>query len=468
MDKTFFNQLGGNCRAKAVNIHGITGCKMNEVAQSLGRAFRVDTAQGGFIFQMNDRCPAGGADLRHLIRLCILCMPDHTDDFWNDIARLTHLNGVANAEAKLFDEILVVQSGAGNGGAGEENRVKTSGGRQHTGAANRHINAAQNRFLDLRWVLECNGPAREFIGGAHQIALCEIVDLDDRAVHIKIELGTILADLFDLRDGILNIMNDVVARRDREAQTLEVIQTFGVGGQLLAANLLNIEDKDGKATAPGDLCVFLAQRTGGCVPRVFERSRTLQLLLCAELLKCFVGHVHLTTHLQKLWSSLQMLRDAADGFDIGRYIFTDNTIATGRSPNQLAVFIFQATGKTINFDLDHIFRGDTGFLDAMVKVAQFVIGKRIQQAFHFDRMGHLGKAPAGCTTHMLRRRSGRDQLRIGSLQLFQLSCQGIVFKIFQLRGILIVIEAVVFFNDRAQLLHTLLCLFQFQHGVFSL
>ena len=27
------------------------------------------------------------------------------------------------------------------------------------------------------------------------------------------------------------------------------------------------------------------------------------------------------------------------------------------------------------------------------------------------------------------------------------------------------LEAVVFFNDRAQLLHTLLCLFQFQHGV---
>ena len=125
MDKTFFNQLGGNCRAKAINIHGITGCKMNEVAQSLGRAFRVDTAQGGFIFQMNDRCPAGGADLRHLIRLCILCMPGHTDDFRNDIARLTHLNGVANAEAKLFDEILVVQSGAGNGGTGEENRIKT-------------------------------------------------------------------------------------------------------------------------------------------------------------------------------------------------------------------------------------------------------------------------------------------------------------------------------------------------------
>ena len=43
-------------------------------------------------------------------------------------------------------------------------------------------------------------------------------------------------------------MNDMVARRDREAQTLEVIQTFGVGGQLLAANLLNIEDKDGKQT----------------------------------------------------------------------------------------------------------------------------------------------------------------------------------------------------------------------------
>ena len=148
MDKTFFNQLGGNCRAKAINIHGITGCKMNEVAQSLGRAFRVDTAQGSFIFQMNDRCPAGGADLRHLIRLCILCMPGHTDDFRNDIARLTHLNGVANAEAKLFDEILVVQSGAGNGGAGEENRVKTGGGPTATSMLRRTVSLTSGGYLN--------------------------------------------------------------------------------------------------------------------------------------------------------------------------------------------------------------------------------------------------------------------------------------------------------------------------------
>ncbi len=51
-----------------------------------------------------------------------------------------------------------------------------------------------------------------------------------------------------------------------------------------------------------------------------------------------------------------MLRDAADGFDIGRYIFTDNTIATGRSPNQLAVFHIPGHRKDHQFDLDHIFR----------------------------------------------------------------------------------------------------------------
>ena len=42
--------------------------KVDEVAQALGRAFRVDAPQGGFILQVYHRCPAGRADPRHMVR----------------------------------------------------------------------------------------------------------------------------------------------------------------------------------------------------------------------------------------------------------------------------------------------------------------------------------------------------------------------------------------------------------------
>ena len=61
-------ELYGHSLAQAVNGHGVAGRKVDEVAQALGRAFRVDAPQGGFILQVYHRCPAGRADPRHVVR----------------------------------------------------------------------------------------------------------------------------------------------------------------------------------------------------------------------------------------------------------------------------------------------------------------------------------------------------------------------------------------------------------------
>ena len=68
MHQLAVNQLLGDCFAQAVNGHGSAGGKMDEVAQALGRAFRIDAPQGGFILQVYHRCPAGRADQWHMVR----------------------------------------------------------------------------------------------------------------------------------------------------------------------------------------------------------------------------------------------------------------------------------------------------------------------------------------------------------------------------------------------------------------
>ena len=188
VDETFFHQLGRHRRAQTVDVHSVAGGKMDDVAQRLGRALGVDAAQGSFILEMDDRCPAGGADLRHLVGHGILRVADNADDLRDDVAGFPHLNGIADAETELADEILVVEGRAGHRRTGEEDRVEAGGRGQYACAAHSDLDAAQGRLLDFGRILERDGPAGELVGRAHQVALGEVIDLDDRTIHVEIEL----------------------------------------------------------------------------------------------------------------------------------------------------------------------------------------------------------------------------------------------------------------------------------------
>ena len=188
VDKALVHQLGRHRRAQTVDVHGVAGGKMDDVAQRLGRALGVDAAQGGFVLKMDDRCPAGGADFRHLVGRGILRVVDDADDLRDDVAGLPHLNGVADAKPELADKILVVEGRTGHRRTGKKDGVEAGRRGQHAGAAHSHLDAAQGRLLDLGRVLEGDGPPGEFVGGTHLRALGEIIDLDDRTVHVEIEL----------------------------------------------------------------------------------------------------------------------------------------------------------------------------------------------------------------------------------------------------------------------------------------
>ena len=175
-----------------------------------------------------------------------------------------------------------------------------------------------------------------------------------------------------------------------------------------------------------------------------------------------MGHIHLAAHFQKLRRVFKGLGDAADGTHVCGNILAHHAVTAGGSTDKLPVFILQAAGKTIDLDLHNILRLYSGLTDAAVKVPQFVEGERIQQAFHLDGMGHLGQLAAGGAAHLLGGRCCCDKLRELRFQFLQFPRQGIVFKIFQLRCILIVVKPVVFLNNCAQLFHAFFCLFQFQ------
>ena len=368
---------------------------MDDIAQRLCRALRVYTAQGGFVLQMHHRRTAGGADRGHGVGFSVLCMMGDPDDLRDDIACLTHLNGIPDAQPELPDKVLVVEGGAGYRGACQKYRVKAGSGGKHAGASHSYLDAAQGGLLDLRRVLEGNSPAREFVGRTHQLPLGKIVHLDNRTVHVKIQLGTVLADVLNLGNGVLDIVHHMVARRHGQTKALEVIQTFGVLGQGLATDLLHVEHKDRKPTAAGDAGILLPQRPGCCIAGVFEGCSALQFLLGAQVLKGLVWHIYLAAHLQKLRCVFKGLGDAADGTHVCGNILAHHAVTAGGGTDKLPILVLQAAGKTVDLNFHNIFRLYPGFADAAVKVPQLIKGKRIQQTFHLNGMGHLGQFTAG-------------------------------------------------------------------------
>ena len=434
---------------------------MDEVAQALRRALGVDTAQGGLVLQVYDRRTAGRTDGGHGKRLCTGQMRRHGDDLGDDIARFAHLDGIANADAEVGDDITVVQAGARHAGARQEDGVKHGGGRQHAGAADRNLDIADDALLDLGRVFERDGPARKLVGAAQGPAGSQVVDLDDCAVDIKLERAACFADGLNFLDGILDIFKHAVARRDREAQRLDIIQRFMVRHKAAPLALLKVKYKDGQPARRRDRGILLAQRTSGGVARVFERGFVLQLLLLFQLEKGAVRHVDLAAHLQKFRRVGQLVRDVLDRGNVLGDILAHYAVAAGGAAHQLAHAVFKADRQAVDLGFDDIFRLDTGLPHAGVKLAQFVKGERILQALHLDGVGHFAELAAGCAAHVLGGRSSRDQLRVLFLDGLQLTGQGVVLKILEFGGVLIVIQPVVFLYDHAQFFGAFACLLQF-------
>ena len=185
---------------------------MDEVAQALGRALGVDATQGRFVLQMHDRCATAGADRGHRESLAARQPGRNANDLGDDVPRFAHLDGIANANAEVCNDIAVVQTGAGNAGARQENRVKHCCRRQYAGAADGDFNITDDTLFDFGRILECNRPARELVRAAQRAAGGQVVDLDDCAVNVKFQRAAGFADGFNFFDGVLDILKHAVPR----------------------------------------------------------------------------------------------------------------------------------------------------------------------------------------------------------------------------------------------------------------
>ena len=183
-------ELSDHHFAEAFDVHhGARG----EVAQLLfqaGRATGVDAAVIDLALFADEegvaaRAVGGEDDLLGAAR--VLCVFDHGDDFGDDVAAALDLHEVADADAEAGDLVGVVQRGAGDGGAADEDRRERGDRRHLAGAADLEEHAFELRNAGARGEFVGDGPARRFAGEAEAALLRGGVHLDDDAVDLVAE-----------------------------------------------------------------------------------------------------------------------------------------------------------------------------------------------------------------------------------------------------------------------------------------
>ena len=229
----------------------------------------------------------------------------------------------------------------------------------------------------------------------------------------------------------------------------------------------------------GNTGVQLAHGPCCCVARVdksfftFHALGNLAALAFIEGFKIVATHVDLTAHFQhcrdrqkaRARVRLQAKRDLPNRANVLRHVFACFAVAPGGSLQQHAVFIAQAHGQAVKFQLRNVFNRWIAacqtqfFADPGVEVlraAGFGVGFSAN-AEHGHFVLHAGKLAEGSSTYALRGRVRALQLRVRRFKRLQFRKKPVVFRVWNLRIVKNVITAGMFVDLGPQFLRLARC-----------
>src|SRR2546428_2527783 len=211
-----------------------------------------------------------------------------------------------------------------------------------------------------------------------------------------------------------------------------------------------------KAAPGGDARVELPHRSGSGIARVREERLALSRELGVQSLKTALRHVHLAPDLERrceLRRDRHRKRNAGNGLDVGRDVFTDIPVAPGGSDAVAADLIEEAHGQAIDLQLGDVLELDVSqrSTHALVEFANLLTLEGVGQAQHRCAVSDPGEGVGGRTPHSLCRRVRRDQLRVLRLQLDQLAEERVVLRVGDLGMVEHVVLPVGSIDQTAQL-----------------
>ena len=217
---------------------------------------------------------------------------------------------------------------------------------------------------------------------------------------------------------------------------------------------MDVENQNIQSPGCGHFRVQLTHGPGSGVAGIGKERLAPQFPFLVEALKGFPGHIDLAPDDEGFRSTLQHHRDGANGAQIFGDILPHHAVSPGGAPDKDAVLILQSYGQAVHLGLQQIL--DFSALgDPLMELHQLLGGKDVLQGLEGDPVHHLGEAVQGLPPHPLGGGIGGNPLRVGLLQLLQLTQHAVVFKIGDGGLVQDIVQIVVVVELPAELLNLL-------------
>src|SRR5690348_12704584 len=236
----FVHELVDELLAQPFDVHGAPA---GEVKQSLLalRAAEEPAAAAcrRLALEANHGRAALGAFLRHgepVFRAPRAPLQD-LDQLGDDVAGAPDHDRVADPHVLAPQFVLVVERDVGDRRATDEDRLQSRRGREHARAAHVHADAFHLGALLLRRELVRDGKARRARDVAELLLPIEPVHLVDHAVDREGQRRALAADLAEIAQQALDVLDPLPLLGDRETELLEPVEDLRLGGPARAARL---------------------------------------------------------------------------------------------------------------------------------------------------------------------------------------------------------------------------------------
>ena len=277
-------------------------------------------------------------------------------------------------------------------------------------------------------------PAGPLVQRAEPRLLLERVDLDHDPVDLVVELAptglpraTRLGDLFER-------LEPHRVRVDREAAPAQPLERLPVRVELDAFAEAGAVDPDREWPVRGDRRVFLAQRAGRGVARVRRDPLARGGGALVERPEAGEGHVDLAPHLEhgRRVVIAERERDRADRAQVRRHVLALLAVAAGRAADECAVLVDERDRRAVDLRLEHVH-------DRLVRVEPLphvlaplehrLVGRDLLERAHRRQVPYLLEPVGERRADALGRRVGRDELRVGRLELLELVVEPVVLGV---------------------------------------
>ena len=348
---------------------------------------------------------------------------DRPEHLGNDVSRLADDDGVADQDALRLDDVLVVERRLPHDAARHARRLHDGERGRPAGAADRDDDVEQLRVDLLGRVLVGDRPARRAARGAQLVVQRELVDLDDHAVDLVLDVVPVLAVVPDELIGTGRRVRDpeVGARREppRREQGIDLAlrrhRRVGPGADPVHGQAQPREPFVHGLQLALVLALGLLPQGSGCrVPRVREEPVARLLLVGVERLEVGDVEEHLAAHFHQVGMALtrEHERDAVQPPHVLGDVFADAAVAAGGRGHQSPALVAERQREPVDLELAQEVHRPAGVaLHLRGPGQQLLVAEDVVEAQHPLGVLHRGEEGAGGRPDAQRRRVLPLQLR---------------------------------------------------------